>query len=117
MTDASAGWSPRGLRLADLLERIDGLMLPDATDDADEAQRQVALARSARRDIELLISQWGSDALDPGGPDFAARLDRIAQLSVDRVAVYNFGLLRPDTLRRYRPALARGLGILDAAIP
>ncbi len=30
LTDASAGWSARGLRLADLLERIDGLMLPDA---------------------------------------------------------------------------------------
>lgn len=100
LTDASAGWSPRGLRLADLLERIDGLMLPDATDEADEATRQVALARSARRDIELLISQWGSDELDPGSPEFAARLDRIAQLNVDRVAVYNFGLLRPETLRQ-----------------
>ena len=48
VTDASVGWSPRGLRLADLLERIDGLMLPDATDEADETTRQVALARSAR---------------------------------------------------------------------
>ena len=100
LTDASAGWSPRGLRLADLLERIDGLMLPDATDEADETRRQVALARSDRHQIELLISLWGSDELDPGGPEFAARLDRIAQLSVDRVAVYNFGLLRPETLRR-----------------
>ena len=100
LTHASAGWGPTGLRLADLLERIDGLLLPDSADEADEAARQAALSRSARRDIELVISQWGSDALDPGGPDFAARLDRIAQLSVDRVAVYNFGLLRPDTLRQ-----------------
>ena len=100
LTDASAGWSPRGLRLADLLERIDGLMLPDATDEADEAKRQVALARSARREIELVVSLWGSDALGPGGPEFDARLERIAQLPVDRVAVYNFGLLRPDTLRQ-----------------
>ena len=100
LTDASAGWSPRGLRLADLLERVDGLMLPDATDEADEAKRQVALARSARREIELVVSLWGSDALGPGGPEFDARLERIAQLPVDRVAVYNFGLLRPDTLRQ-----------------
>ena len=111
LTDASAGWSPRGLRLADLLERIDGLLLPDPTDEPDEAKRQVALARSARRDVELVISQWGSDALDPGGPDFAARLDRIAQLSVDRVAVYNFGLLRPDSLRHIGRLLRDALAI------
>ena len=42
---------------------------------------------------------WGSDEFDPGGPEFAARLDRIAGLPVDRVGVYNFGLLRPETLR------------------
>ena len=71
----------------------------------------MALARSARRDIELVVSQWGSDALDPGGPDFAARLDRIAQLSVDRVAVYNFGLLRPDTLRHIGRLLRDALAI------
>ena len=100
VTEVSAGWSPRGLRLADLLERIDGLMLPDATDEADETTRQVALARSARRNIELLISQWGSDELDPGSHEFAVRLERIARLNVNRVAVYNFGLLRPETLRR-----------------
>ena len=109
LTDASAGWSPRGLRLADLLERIDGLMLPDATDEADEAKRQVALARSARREIELVVSLWGSDALGPGGPEFDARLERIAQLPVDRVAVYNFGLLRPDTLHQIGRLLREAL--------
>lgn len=100
VTHASAGWGPTGLRLADLLDRIDSLLLPDPTDEADEAKRQVALARSARREIELAVMLWGSDEFDPGGPEFAARMDRIAQLPVDRVAIYNFGLLRPDTLRQ-----------------
>ena len=100
LTHVSAGWGPTGLRLADLSERIDGLLLPDPTDEADEAKAQVALARSAKREIDLLVSLWGSDGLDPGGPEFAARLERIAQLPVDRVAVYNFGLLRPETLGR-----------------
>lgn len=111
LTHAAAGWGPTGLRLADLADRIDGLLLPDPTDEADEAKRQVALARSARREIELAVMLWGSDEFGPGGPEFAARLDRIAELSVDRVAVYNFGLLRPETLRQIgglvREALAR----------
>ena len=47
LTHAAAGWGPTGLRLADLLDRIDGLLLPDPTDEAEEAKRQVALARSA----------------------------------------------------------------------
>ena len=50
-------------------------------------------------------------SFDPGGPEFAARLDRIARLPVDRVAVYNFGLLRPETLGQIgglvREALAK----------
>ncbi|MCY4113444.1 MAG: hypothetical protein OXG33_05810 [Chloroflexi bacterium] len=100
LTHAAAGWGPTGLRLADLLDRIDGLLLPDPTDEADEAMRQAALARSARREIELVVMLWGSDEFDPGGPEFAARLDRIARLPVDRAAVYNFGLLRPETLRQ-----------------
>ncbi len=100
LTHVSAGWGPTGLRLAELSERIDGLLLPDPTDEADEAKAQVALARSAKREIDLLVSLWGSDEMGPGGPEFAARLERIAKLPVDRVAVYNFGLLRPETLGR-----------------
>ena len=105
LTHTSAGWGPTGLRLADLLDRIDGLLLPDPTDEADEAKRQVALARSADREVELVVSLWGSDELGPGGPAFAARLDHIARLPIDRVAVYNFGLLRPETLRRIGQSL------------
>jgi len=100
LTHASAGWGPTGLRLDDLVDRIDGLLLPDPTDEADEAKRQAALARSARREIELVVMLWGSDEFDPGGPEFGARRDRIARLPVDCVGVYNFGLLRPETLRR-----------------
>ena len=57
----------------------------------------------------MVVSLWGSDALGPGGPEFAARLDRIAQLPVDRVAVYNFGLLRPDTLHQIGRLLREAL--------
>ena len=109
VTEASTGWSPSGLRLADLIDRIDGLLLPDPTDEAAEVKRQLQLARSPGRNIEIIISQWGSDVLEPFSTAFEARISRIAELGIDRVAIYNFGLLAPDTLRHIGILLNRHL--------
>ena len=110
LTHAAAGWEPTRTapgRSAGADRRSDaaGRRPTKRTRPSDK----VALARSARREIELVVSLWGSDALEPGGPEFAARLERIAQLPVDRVAVYNFGLLRPDTLHQIGRLLREAL--------
>lgn len=107
LTDVSAGWNPNGLRMPDLTDRIDGVLLSDVTGDPDETTRQVKLAQSATNDIELLVSLWASDDLGPYRDEFTARIDRITKLDVDRIAVYNFGLLRPDTLRHVGELIRR----------
>ena len=109
VTGAATGWSAHGLRLADLLESVGAVMFPDPTDDPGEAEAQVALVRRSGRDIQLTVSQSGAAEVRPNRPEFEARVRRIAEIGVDRVMVYNFGLLTPATLRHVGGVLRRTL--------
>ena len=106
----SAGWAPSGLRLSDLLDTVGEVLLPDPTDEPEEAAAQVELARGAERDIQLAVSQTGAASARPNGPAFEERVARIADLGVDRVMIYNFALLTPDTLRHIGGLLRARLG-------
>ncbi|MBM4437528.1 MAG: hypothetical protein FJ029_09890, partial [Actinobacteria bacterium] len=111
VTAASSGWSIHGLRLADLLPTLGALMLPDPTDEAQEADAQVAMVRASGREIHLTVNQTGAHHVRPHTAAFEARAQRIARIGVDRVMVYNFGLLTPATLRHVGRVLRTHLGV------
>ena len=100
LTAASAGWSVHGLRLPDLLPSIDEVMLPNPTEQPQEAGVQASLVRGARPDIALTVTEPSLEEVQPDSSEFAERVGRIAEIGVDRVMAYNFGLRRPETLRR-----------------
>jgi len=110
ISEASLGWANHGLRLTDLLETIDALMISDPTDNAEIADAQVRAVRDAGADIEITVNQTAHHDVDPHGPGFVARARRLHEIKPDRVMVYNFGLLAPDTLAHAGSVLREHLG-------
>ncbi len=111
VTDASSGWSSRGLRLRDLLATVRTVMIPPPDEQLEEARAQVDLIRRSDRDVLITVNEQGYAWARPNGPELEARAERLAEIGVDRVMVYNFGLLTPQTLRRI------GAVMRDALVP
>ena len=110
LSGASLGWTNDGLRLVDLLDTLGALMIADPTDQPDVADDQVRIVRDAKADIEITVNQTAHFDVDPHGPGFAARARRLSEIAPDRVMVYNFGLLAPDTLAHAGAVLREHLG-------
>ncbi len=111
VTDASSGWSLRGLRLPDLLATVGAVMIPPPDEQLDEARAQVDLIRASDHDVLVTVNEQGYAWARPNGPELEARAERLAELGVDRVMIYNFGLVTPPTLRRI------GAVMRDALVP
>ena len=110
VSGASLGWTNDGLRLLDLLDTLGALMIADPTDHPSVADAQVRTVRDARADIEITVNQTAHHDVDPHGPGFEARARRLREIEPDRVMVYNFGLLAPNTLAHASAVLREHLG-------
>ena len=110
VSGASLGWTNDGLRLLDLLDTLGALMIADPTDQPAVAEAQVRTVRDARADIEITVNQTAHHEVDPHGPGFEARARRLREIDPDRVMVYNFGLLAPNTLAHAGAVLREHLG-------
>ena len=98
ISGASPGWAIDGLRLHDLLDTIDALMIADPTDNKRTADEQIQALHDSTADIQITVNQTAHYEVDPHGSAFVARADRIASIRPDRVMVYNFGLVPSATL-------------------